>query len=194
VYGLGQKKKGFLFLFAATYFAYLCARFHNIFMNTQIRFAHKNDVPVIRDMIQQLAKFEKLEHEMVATDAQLEKTLFGNPAYAEVLLLEEVSEAGAFAVGMALFFHSYSTFLAKPGIFLEDLFVLPQCRSRGYGKRLLEKLAALAVERDCGRLEWSVLDWNKEAIRFYESLGAKAMSDWTGYRLAGESLQKFAKS
>lgn len=155
-----------------------------------IRFAQKNDVSTILNMIQQLAEFEKLSHEVVATEEKLSQTLFGEKAYAEVLILEENSEA----VGMALFFHNYSTFLAKPGIYLEDLFVLPKVRSRGYGKKLLIHLAQIAVERNCGRLDWAVLDWNVDAIRFYESLGAKGLNDWTGFRLTGEALSNLAKN
>lgn len=158
-------------------------------MNFNIRFAQKNDVPVILNMITQLAEFEKQLHEVVATESELEKTLFGNKTYAEVLLLEENS----IAVGMALFFHNYSTFLAKPGIYLEDLFVLPSHRGKGYGRQLLQRLAQIAVKRNCGRLDWAVLDWNVDAIRFYESFGAKALSDWTGFRLTGENLKNFAK-
>ncbi len=158
-------------------------------MKFEIRFAKKNDVHIILNMIRQLAEFEKLLHEVVATETELEKSLFGPHPYAEVLLLEENSKA----VGMALFFHNYSTFLAKPGIYLEDLFVLPSHRGKGYGRHLLQKLAQITVERNCGRLDWSVLDWNVDAIRFYEGFGAKALSDWTGFRLTGEALQKFAK-
>lgn len=163
-------------------------------MKTTIRFAQKNDVPTLLNMIQQLAEFEKLSHEVVATEDQLSKTLFGSKAYAEVLILEEFENEKPNAVGMALFFHNYSTFLAKPGIYLEDLFVLPQARSRGYGKQLLTHLAKIAVERNCGRLDWAVLDWNVDAIRFYESLGAKSLHDWTGFRLTGEPLKNLALS
>lgn len=157
--------------------------------STRIVFAQKSDVPEILKFIQALAVYEKLEHEVVATEADLERTLFGPKAYAEVIFLEEEGRR----VGIALFFHNYSTFLAKPGLYLEDLFVLPEARGKGYGKRLLAYLAKLAVERGCGRLEWWVLDWNKSAIDFYVSLGAKPMSEWTVQRITGESLNDLAR-
>ncbi|HVX89273.1 MAG TPA: GNAT family N-acetyltransferase [Gemmatimonadales bacterium] len=149
-----------------------------------LRSATRADVPVILRLIQGLAEYEKLAHECIATEAALTHTLFGERPQAEVVL--------AFAeerpAGFALFFHNYSTFLARQGIYLEDLFVFPEFRGRGIGKQLLQRLAQLAVERKCGRLEWSVLDWNKDAIRFYESLGAKAMDEWTVYRVTGQAL------
>ena len=154
----------------------------------ELRPATRADVPVILRLIRGLAEYERLAHECVATEAMLMETLFGARPQAEVVL--------AFAddrpAGFALFFSNYSTFLAKPGIYLEDLFVFPEFRSRGIGKRLLQHLAALAVERKCGRLEWSVLDWNTDAIRFYESLGAKAMDEWTVYRVTGPALARLA--
>ena len=153
-----------------------------------LRPATRADVPVILQLIRGLAEYERLAHECVATEAALTETLFGAQPQAEVVL--------AFAddrpAGFALFFHNYSTFLAKQGIYLEDLFVFPEFRGRGIGKRLLQHLAALAVERKCGRLEWSVLDWNTDAIRFYESLGAKAMDEWTVYRVTGPALARLA--
>ena len=146
------------------------------------------DVPVIAELIRGLARYEKLEHEVRTTEEKLTDTLFGERRYAETLIAEEDGEP----LGFALFFHSYSTFLAQPGIYLEDLFVKPEHRGRGVGRALLERLAQVAVERGCGRLEWAVLDWNKDAIGFYERLGAKPNSEWTVYRLAGESLHSLA--
>jgi len=146
-------------------------------------------VPVIAELIRGLARFEKLEHEVVMTEDLLATALFGERQYAEVLLAEDEG----LAVGFALFFHNFSTFLGRPGIYLEDLFVMPEHRSKGIGRLLLASLARLAVERGCGRLEWAVLDWNREAIRFYERLGARPNSDWTIYRLTGEALSGLAR-
>ena len=143
-----------------------------------IRKATTTDCHTILQFIIALAKYEKLENEVVATEEKLRQTLFSDTSYAEVILGFE----GDIPVGFALFFHNYSTFLAKPGIYLEDLFVDPRYRGKGYGKALLQTLAQYAVERDCGRLEWSVLDWNKPAIDFYLALGAKPMSEWTTFR------------
>lgn len=157
-------------------------------MTLQIRFAERSDVAVIAELIRGLARYEKLEHEVTMTAERLESSLFGPRPYAETLLAEEEGEA----VGFALFFHNYSTFLGKPGIYLEDLFVVPEQRGSGIGRALLERLARIAVERDCGRLEWAVLDWNRDAIAFYERLGAKPNSEWTVYRLAGEPLHALA--
>lgn len=151
-----------------------------------IRFADAADTPVILRFIRALAEYEKLEHECLADEASLHAQLFGPRPYAEVLLIEEDGAAH----GFALFFHNFSTFLAKPGIYLEDLFVDPAQRGRGYGKALLARLAGIAVERGCGRLEWSVLDWNKPSIDFYLSLGARPMDEWTVYRLDGAALKK----
>jgi GNAT superfamily N-acetyltransferase len=131
------------------------------------------DVPAIAELIRGLARYERLEGEVSMTDARLEATLFGTRPYAETL----IAEADGKAVGFALFFHSYSTFLAKTGIYLEDLFVLETHRGEGVGRALLARLAAIAVERDCGRLEWAVLDWNKDAIGFYERAGCVAEPD-----------------
>lgn len=157
-------------------------------MSIQIRKATSHDVPAILDFIRQLAIYEKLEHEVVATHESLRETLFGTKPFAEVVLLEENGNKA----GFALFFHNYSTFLGKPGIYLEDLFVLPEHRGKGYGKKLLSHLAKLAVERNCGRLEWSVLDWNTPALEFYKSLGAVPMSEWTAQRLTGQALRDLA--
>ena len=153
-----------------------------------IRPATRGDVPVILGLIRGLAEYEKLAHECVATEAALTETLFGARPQAEVVL----ALAGGAPAGFALFFHNYSTFLAKQGIYLEDLFVKPEFRGRGIGKALLAHLARLAVERHCGRLEWSVLDWNQDAIRFYQSLGAKAMDEWTVFRVTGDALTRLA--
>ncbi len=157
-------------------------------MTVRIRFATRHDVPVIAELIRGLARFEKLEHEVVMTEELLAASLFGKRPYAEVLLAEDDGRA----VGFALFFHNFSTFLGRPGIYLEDLFVLPEQRGLGVGRMLLVRLARLAVDRGCGRLEWAVLDWNRDAIGFYERLGARPNSDWTVYRLTGEALTGLA--
>lgn len=156
-----------------------------------IRPARPADVPQILTFIRELAIYEKLEHEAVGTVEALETHLFGPTPRAEVLILETGSGEPA---GFALFFHNFSTFLTRPGIYLEDLFVRPQFRGSGYGKALLQHLAKLAVERGCGRLEWAVLDWNAPAIGFYESLGAKMMNEWRTFRLTGDSLTQVAKA
>ena len=153
-------------------------------MTLRIHAAQPTDVPVIADLIRQLAKFEKLENEVVLTEELLRIGLFGPHPYAETVIAEEDGQP----IGFALFFHTFSTFLARPGIYLEDLFVLAEHRGRGVGRALLAHLAHLAVERGCGRLEWAVLNWNQEAIRFYERLGARPNSEWTVYRLAGQAL------
>jgi GNAT superfamily N-acetyltransferase len=158
-------------------------------MTAGIRFATRDDVPVIAELIRGLASFEKLEHEVVMTEDLLAAGLFGERRYAEVLLAEDEERA----VGFALFFHNFSTFLGRPGIYLEDLFVVPEHRGKGVGRLLLAKLAHIAVERKCGRLEWAVLDWNRDAIGFYERLGARPNSDWTVYRLTGEALSGLAR-
>jgi GNAT superfamily N-acetyltransferase len=149
-----------------------------------IRPAEAPDVPVLAELIRGLARFEKLEDEVTMTEEQLAENLFGRHRYAETLLAED---AGA-AVGFALYFHNFSTFLGLPGIYLEDLFVIPEHRGQGVGHALLKELARVALERGCGRLEWSVLNWNRDAISFYEKLGARPLSDWTVYRLTGEAL------
>ena len=158
-------------------------------MTVRIRPGELGDVPVIAELIRALARFEKLEHEVVMTEEKLTDSLFGERPYAETLIAEDDGEP----VGFALFFHNYSTFLAQPGIYLEDLFVKPEHRGGGVGRALLERLAQLAVDRGCGRLEWAVLDWNVDAIRFYERLGAKPNADWTVYRLTGERLRELAR-
>ena len=155
-----------------------------------LRLATEQDVPTILAFINGLADYEKLADQVVATEQQLRATLFGDKPYAEVVL----AEYGQQAAGFALFFHNYSTFLAKPGIYLEDLFVLPEYRGKGIGKVLLSYLAKLAVKRDCGRLEWSVLDWNQPAIDFYQAQGATMMHDWRINRVTGDALKALAKS
>jgi GNAT superfamily N-acetyltransferase len=154
----------------------------------QIKRATERDVPTILSLIKGLAEYEKLSHEVTATEEGLRHTLFGERPAAEVVL----GYAGDQPVAFALFFQNYSTFLGKPGLYLEDLFVLPQWRGHGFGRQLLAHLAALAVERDCGRFEWSVLDWNEPAIRFYKSLGAKLMDGWSIFRVTGDGLQHLA--
>ncbi len=151
----------------------------------EIRFATAEDCPLIFQFIIDLAEYEKLSHEVVGSIEALRKSLFGERAYAEVLVAHLAGEPA----GMALFFHNYSTFLTAPGIHLEDLFVKPDLRGRGVGKELLACLARITVQRKCGRLEWSVLDWNEPAIGFYRALGAEPMDEWTVFRLTGESLQ-----
>ena len=151
--------------------------------------AQIEDCGDIAAFVRELAIYEKLEHEMVATEESLKQTLFGEKKYAEVIFLK----ADDIKVGFALYFHNYSTFLGKPGIYLEDLYVKPEVRGFGYGKNLLSHLAQLTIERKCGRLEWSVLDWNKPSWDFYVSLGAKPMTEWTGHRLTGEALQALAR-
>ncbi len=155
-----------------------------------LRFATPDDVPVILSCIRGLAEYERLAHEVVATEELLRETLFGARPAAEVILAFEGEEAA----GFALFFHNYSTFLARAGVYLEDLFVFPRFRGRGLGRILLARLARIALDRGCGRLEWSVLDWNVDAIRFYRSVGAQAMSDWTVNRLTGGALRALATS
>jgi GNAT superfamily N-acetyltransferase len=156
----------------------------------EIRAAVADDVPVIFSFIKKLADYEKLAHQVVATEQSLRETLFGARKTAEVAI-------GYFEkkpVGLVLFFHNYSTFLAKPGLYIEDLFVDESYRRRGFGAALLGHVARLAIERNCGRLEWSVLDWNQPAIDFYKKLGAVPMSDWTVFRVAGRSLATLASS
>jgi GNAT superfamily N-acetyltransferase len=153
-----------------------------------IRAAVASDTPQILAFIRELAAYEKLAAEVVATEEGLSATLFGPEPAAEVL----IAEVNGAPAGFALFFHNYSTFLGQAGIFLEDLFVRPEFRARGVGRALLAHLAALARDRGCGRLEWSVLDWNTDAIGFYRRIGATAMDDWTTYRLTGESLARLA--
>lgn len=153
-----------------------------------IRPATPADVPVLFNLIRALAEYEKLSHAVTGNTEALEQHLFGTKPYAEALLAEYLGQA----VGFALFLHNYSTFLTKPGIYLEDLFVLPEFRRKGIGKAMLQYLAQLAVERDCGRLEWSVLDWNEPAIAFYEKIGASVLPDWRICRVTGKGLPQLA--
>jgi GNAT superfamily N-acetyltransferase len=157
-------------------------------MTPRIEPATEKDVPEILELIRALARYEKLEHLVVATEDGLRETLFGEPPGAEVVL----ARLGAETAGFALFFHNYSTFLGQRGIYLEDLYVHPRSRGQGCGAALLRHLARLAIERRCGRLEWAVLDWNEPAIGFYRRLGAEPMDDWTVYRLTGDALRRLA--
>ncbi|MCE5245043.1 MAG: GNAT family N-acetyltransferase [Syntrophobacteraceae bacterium] len=154
----------------------------------KIRLATVADVPLILSLIRELAVYEKLEHAVTATEEDLRETLFVPRAYAEVLLGSMNGKPEAYA----LFFHSYSTFLGRQGMYLEDLYVRPHARGRGLGKTMLLHLARLAVERGCKRLEWAVLDWNKPAIDFYRSLGAEPLDEWTVFRLTGNTLESIS--
>jgi GNAT superfamily N-acetyltransferase len=153
-----------------------------------LRFAQETDAELILELIRALAEFEKLSHEMVADADTLRRSLFDRRV-AEVL----IAEYGEAPVGFALFYHNFSTFLAKPGIYLEDLFIKPEFRGKGIGREMLAFLAKLAVERDCGRLEWAVLHWNRRAIDFYRRLDAQPLNEWTVYRLAGRALQDLSR-
>jgi GNAT superfamily N-acetyltransferase len=155
-----------------------------------IEFAAPGDIPTILMLIRELADFERLSDQVIATEDRLRESLFGTHPSAEVLM----ARVGAESVGFALFFHNYSTFRAQPGIYLEDLYVRPAYRGQGYGEALLRRLAMLAVQRGCGRFEWSVLDWNVRAIDFYKALGAEPLDDWTMFRVSGDNLRKLAQS
>lgn len=154
----------------------------------EIRYAERKDTAIILNFIKDLASYENMLDQVVATETLLEEWLFEKKAAEVIFALEDGKE-----VGFALFFHNFSTFLGRAGIYLEDLFVLPEYRGRGYGKGLLRKLAQIALERGCGRLEWACLDWNKPSIDFYISLGAQPMDEWTTYRLTGDTLRKMAE-
>lgn len=156
----------------------------------EIRPATRADLATIMALVRELAEFERLLDQVSATEAQLQEALFGARPYAEVL----IAQVGEQVAGFALFFHNFSTFLAKPGIYLEDLYVRPPFRGNGCGSALLRHLAGIAVERGCGRLEWSVLDWNQRAIDFYRSLGAEPMDEWTIYRVTGDALERLGRS
>ena len=153
-----------------------------------LRFAEETDCALILDFIRRLADYENMTDQVVATEELLKEWIFEKKK-AEVLFVCE----GGKEVGFALFFHNFSTFLGRAGIYLEDLFVLPEYRKKGYGKALLKKLSKIAVERGCGRLEWACLDWNKPSIDFYLSLGAVPLDDWKTYRLTGDTLKEMAK-
>lgn len=157
-------------------------------MNLTFRNAERKDTLLILQFIKELADYEKMQNEVVADEATLETWIFDKQKAEVIFAVEDGKE-----VGFALFFHNFSTFLGRAGIYLEDLYVKPECRGKGYGKALLNKLASIAVERGCGRLEWWCLDWNKPSIDFYLSLGAEAMSDWTVYRIAGDTLAQLAE-
>lgn len=152
------------------------------------RYAEKKDTSVILDFIKALATYEKMLDDVVATEELLEEWIFEKKKAEVIFACEDGKE-----VGFALFFHNFSTFLGRAGIYLEDLFVLPEYRNKGYGKALLKKLAKIATERGCGRLEWCCLDWNQPSIDFYLSLGAKPLDEWTIYRVTGETLKKLAE-
>ena len=152
------------------------------------RSATPDDVGLLLELIRGLAAYENLSHELKLDEGRLREHLFGARPYVEVL----IGELEGRSVGYALYFHTYSTFLTKPGIWLEDLYVQPEFRGQGVGRALLRRLAAVAVERDCGRLEWSVLDWNAPAIAFYRAIGARPVEGWTTYRLTDEALSRFA--
>jgi len=155
-------------------------------MEIRITEATASDVPLILELIRGLAEYEKLSDQVTATEEKLRESLFGPRPGADVLL----AYVGEICTGFALFFPNYSTFLAKPGIFLEDLYVKPEWRGKGIGKALLLRVAAIARERGCGRFEWEVLDWNEPSIGFYKSLGAVPLDEWTKYRVTGEALDK----
>jgi GNAT superfamily N-acetyltransferase len=150
--------------------------------------ASERDVPLILKFIKGLAEYERLEHEVVATETSLRETLFGPRPAAEVV----IGYGGREPAGFALYFQNYSTFLGRPGLYVEDLFVLPDWRGRGLGRKLLLHIVKLAVERGCGRVEWAVLDWNEPAIGFYRRIGAQAMEEWTVHRLTGDALRRLA--
>jgi len=158
-------------------------------MTAQIRPAHREDAARIHALIVELADYEKAVHEVLASPAQIEATLFAAATLTRALVAEHEGQV----VGYAVYFYSYSTWLGRNGIYLEDLYVSPSARGTGLGKGLLRELAREAVANDCGRLEWSVLDWNTPAIDFYESLGAQAQSEWVRYRLDGAALRDFAE-
>ena len=160
-----------------------------IMNNTEFRFANENDTALILEFIKSLAEYEKMSDLVVADEALLREWIFENKKAEVIFALGDGKE-----VGFALFFHNFSTFLGRAGIYLEDLYVMPEYRGRGYGKGLLKELAKITVARGCGRLEWCCLDWNKPSIDFYRSLGAVSMDDWTTYRLTGDTLNKLAEN
>jgi len=155
-----------------------------------IRPANVEDVPIILELIRDLATYERAPNDVTATEEQLVDVLFGEKPAAEVLLAFE----GKSPVGFAVFFYNFSTWLGRPGLYLEDLFVKPEKRGKGYGRALLVHLAKIAERRDCGRMEWAVLDWNEPAIKFYRALGAKPMHEWTVFRLTGDTIGTLARS
>ena len=158
--------------------------------NFSIREATVADVPIVLELIRALATYERAPNDVTATEKGLAEVLFGEKPAAEVLLAFE----NEIAVGFAVFFHNFSTWLGRPGLYLEDLFVRPEDRGKGYGRALLIQLAKIARNRGCGRMEWAVLDWNEPAIEFYRKLGAKPMDEWTVFRLTGDGIAKLADS
>ena len=157
-------------------------------MGVEFRYAERKDCGLILSFIKALAEYEKMSDEVVATEELLEEWLFDKKSAEVIFACEDGKE-----VGFALFFHNFSTFLGRAGLYLEDLYILEDYRGKGYGKAMLKKLAQIAVERGCGRLEWSCLDWNRPSIDFYLSLGAEPMDEWTAYRVTGDTLQKLAE-
>ncbi len=157
-------------------------------LELEIRAATEDDVPLILSLVKELAEYERLSHQVVATEEVLRDSLFGERRTAEVL----IGHHGGEPAGFALFFHNFSTFLGRPGLYLEDLYVKPEMRGRGLGRALLVHLAKIARERGCGRMEWSVLDWNEPAIKLYRGIGATPMDEWTVYRVTGEALEELA--
>lgn len=155
----------------------------------KIRFAGQGDVPLILGFIRKLAEYERRAHEVTATEEILRKNLFGDKRTAEVI----IAEHGEMAVGFALFFHNFSTFLGKPGVYIEDLYIDDRYRGNGFGRAMFTYIAKLAKRRGCGRLEWAVLDWNEPAIKFYRSMGAIPLEEWTVYRMTGEALDSLSK-
>ena len=155
----------------------------------ELRFAQKADVPLILDFIREIADFERLSHEVTATVESLEEAFFGAPNSPEVVLCFLESQPVAYAV----FYHNFSTFVGKKGLYLEDIYVKPEHRHSGVGRRIFKFIAKVAVERNCGRMEWAVLNWNRPAIRFYENMGAKPLADWTIFRLKEEEISRVAK-
>jgi GNAT superfamily N-acetyltransferase len=158
--------------------------------NLQIRHANADDVALILRLIRELAEYERAPNDAVATEPQLRDVLFGDQPAAEVLL----AFADGAPIGFAVYFFNFSTWLGRPGLYLEDLFVKPEVRGKGYGRALLTRLAGIALERGCGRMEWAVLDWNEPAIQFYKKLGAKPMDDWTVFRLTSDGIAALAET
>lgn len=156
----------------------------------RIQPATEADTPLMLTLIKALAEYERLEHEVVATEEMIRESFFGERPHASAV----IARIGGDAVGFAIWFSTYSTFLSKPGIYLEDLFVLPAWRGKGVGRELLGHLARIAVDRGCGRIEWSVLNWNEQAIRFYRGIGARPMDEWTVYRMTGDAIARLAKT
>ncbi len=156
-------------------------------MSLTFRYANRSDTALILQFIRALADYEKMSEDVIATEELLNEWLFDKKNAEVIFAIKDEIE-----VGFALFFHNFSTFLGRSGLYLEDLYIKPEYRGYGYGKSILKKLAQIAVERGCGRLEWSCLDWNQPSINFYLSLGAEPMSEWTGYRLAGNTLKEMA--